>query len=253
MKHYPHHISDFNNATRHLSRVERSLYRDLVELYYETEKPLPLDVQALCRRIVANECSTDVERLLNEFFTQTPVGWYHERCEEEISKYQANNSQRAQAGKASAAKRLLKKQQALNGDSTSVEISLNDAPTQKQNQSTNQPINHKKERKSASAPSSPCPDDVTQQVWDDWLQLRKKKSAPVTSTVISEARAESLKAGLPFERFLAVWCARGSQGMQAEWLKPHERAGANPTNTSKYAGAAKAIWGDNQDEWTIDA
>lgn len=255
MKHYPHHISDFNNATRHLSRVERSLYRDLVELYYETEQPLPLDVQALCRRIVANELSTDVERLLNEFFTKTPVGWYHERCEEEISKYQANNSQRAQAGKASAAKRLAKKQQALNGSATSVETPLNDAPTEKQNQSTNQPINQKKERKSASAPSSPCPDDVTQQVWDDWLQLRKKKSAPVTTTVISEARTEAVKAGLPFERFLAVWCARGSQGMQAEWLKPHERAGASPGNPHKYAAAAKTIFGNESadDRRTIDA
>lgn len=254
MKHYPHHISDFNNATRHLSRVERSLYRDMVELYYETEKPLPLDVQTICRRIVANECSTDVERLLNEFFTKTPNGWYHERCEEEISKYQANNSQRAQAGKASAAKRLLKKQQALNGNPTTVEIPLNDEPTQKQNQSTNQPINQKKERKSASAPSSPCPDDVTQQVWDDWMQLRKKKSAPVTPTVISEARTEAVKAGLPFERFLAVWCARGSQGLQADWLKPNERAGTT-ANTHKFAAAAKTIFGndDADDRRTIDA
>ena len=158
MKHYPHHISDFNNATRHLSRIERSLYRDLIELYYETEKPLPLDVQALCRRIVANECSTDVERLLNEFFTQTPVGWYHERCEEEISKYQSNNSQRAQAGKASAAKKALKKHQALNGESTGVEIPLNDASTKKQNQSTNQPINQIQPTVVKRA-SKKCPDD----------------------------------------------------------------------------------------------
>lgn len=254
MKHYPHHISDFNNATRHLSRVERSLYRDLVELYYETEKPLPLDIQAICRRILATEFSTDVERLLNEFFVQTPLGWYHERCEEEISKYQANNSQRAQAGKASAAKRLLKKQQALNGDSTSVEIPLNDAPTERQNQSTNQPINHKpKEKKSAVAPI-PRPDDVNEQVWEDWLQLRKKKSAPVTATVLSEAIAEAAKAGLPLERFLSIWCARGSQGLQADWLKPNER-GTPSANTHKFAAAAKTIFGDSSadDRRTIDA
>jgi len=253
MKHYPHHISDFNNATRHLSRVERSLYRDLVELYYETEMPLPSDVQALCRRILATEFSTDVERLLNEFFTQTPMGWYHERCEEEISKYQANNSQRAQAGKASAAKRLLKKQQALNGKATTVETPLNGTPTEKQNQSTNQPINHK-EKKSAIAPP-PRPEDVSEQVWGDWLQLRKTKRAAVSQTVLDEARAESLKAGLPLERFLAVWCARGSQGMQAEWLKPHERAGAKPGNTHKFAAAAKTIFGNDSadDRRTIDA
>ena len=62
----------------------------------------------------------------------------------------------------------------------------------------------------------------------------------------SGSRSPSLpdfQSKLPLERFLAVWCARGSQGLQAEWLKPHERAGANPGNTSKYAGAAKAILG----------
>jgi uncharacterized protein YdaU (DUF1376 family) len=148
MKHYPHHISDFNNGTRHLSRLERSLYRDLVELYYETEKPLLLEVTELCRRIVANECSTDVERLLNEFFTETPLGWYHERCEEEISKYHANNSQKAQAGKASAVAKALKKQRALNGESTHVERPLKSVDTETERDfatinhqpSTNQPL-----------------------------------------------------------------------------------------------------------------
>lgn len=87
MKHYPHHISDFNNATRHLSRVERGLYRELIELYYETEKPLPMEVIEVSRRIVSSELSTDVERMLNEFFVLTSQGWYHVRCEDEISKY----------------------------------------------------------------------------------------------------------------------------------------------------------------------
>ena len=117
------------------------MYRDLIDLYYETEKQLPIEVGEVARRIVANELSTDVERLLNEFFIQTPHGWYHVRCDEEITKYQGNNSQRAQAGKASAAKKALKKHQALNGESTSVEIPLNENSTVIHNQSTNQPIN----------------------------------------------------------------------------------------------------------------
>ena len=47
MKHYPHHIRDFNQATRHLTRIERSVYRDLMDLYYDTELPLMLDKAAL--------------------------------------------------------------------------------------------------------------------------------------------------------------------------------------------------------------
>jgi hypothetical protein len=68
-----------------------------------------------------------------------------------------------------------------------------------------------------------CPADVDQQVWDDWKQLRKAKKAPVTETVVNSARKEAGKAGMSFSDFLTVWCARGSQGLQADWLKPEEK------------------------------
>lgn len=54
MNHYPHHIGDFNNATRHLTRVERALYRDMIELYYDTEQPLNSDVSKIARRVLAS-------------------------------------------------------------------------------------------------------------------------------------------------------------------------------------------------------
>ena len=89
MNHYPHHIGDFDRATRHLTRVERSVYRDLMDLYYDTEQRLTLDRTALCRRILArtNEEVTAVEQVLNEFFNETPTGWFHARCEMEIQRY----------------------------------------------------------------------------------------------------------------------------------------------------------------------
>jgi hypothetical protein len=68
-----------------------------------------------------------------------------------------------------------------------------------------------------------CPPDVGVQVWQDWLALRKAKKAPVTETVVNSARKESEKAGISLNAFLTIWCARGSQGLQADWLKPQER------------------------------
>ena len=50
---YPHHIGDFNNATRHLTRTERSVYRDMLDMYYDTELPLPLDSKTLSRKLLA--------------------------------------------------------------------------------------------------------------------------------------------------------------------------------------------------------
>lgn len=77
----------------------------------------------------------------------------------------------------------------------------------------------KKETKSAIA----CPPDVGKQEWEDWLSLRKAKKAPVTETVLKSARKEAEKAGITLNAFLTIWCARGSQGLQADWLKTNER------------------------------
>lgn len=68
-----------------------------------------------------------------------------------------------------------------------------------------------------------CPPDVQEQVWQDWLSLRKAKKASVTETVLNGARQEAQKLGWPLEQFLVEWCTRGSQGLKAEWIKPDQQ------------------------------
>jgi hypothetical protein len=114
-------------------------------------------------------------------------------------------------------------------DAKSNASSVTNALPEKRREEKN--INTKKEKATVVA----CPPDVGQQIWDDWKQLRKAKNAPVTETVVKSARTEALKANMAFEDFLSVWCARGSQGLQAEWLKPDER------NLSKTAQMNKRV------------
>jgi uncharacterized protein YdaU (DUF1376 family) len=79
VNYYQHHIGDFNNATRHLTRVERSLYRDLIELYYDTEKPLNNDIVWLERKMIARseEESNALLIVLNEFFSLEDDGYHN--------------------------------------------------------------------------------------------------------------------------------------------------------------------------------
>lgn len=88
-----------------------------------------------------------------------------------------------------------------------------------------------KPRKPAK-PAISKPDDVEQQTWADWLTLRKAKKAPVTETVLNGAKAEAGKAGMTLDAFLQVWCRRGSQGLEADWLKPSERQTASRVQVS---------------------
>jgi len=103
MHYYPHYIDDFNAATRHLTRLERSIYRDLIDTYYDTEKPLRNDLRALGRKIIANsdEELAALEIILNEYFILTDEGWRHERCETVIAEY----AKKVESAKSAAAKR----------------------------------------------------------------------------------------------------------------------------------------------------
>ena len=140
MNHYPHHIGDFNNATRHLTRVERSLYRDLLDLYYDTEKALPGDdVDRLARRVLAvnDEEKAAMVAVLAEFFTLTDGEYHHGRCDKEIARYQGLKASASKAGKASAEKRI-------NAKATPVERSLKSRSTnQNQNQNQDKPLSGK--------------------------------------------------------------------------------------------------------------
>lgn len=187
MNYYPHHIGDFDKATRHLTRIERSIYRDLLDLYYDTEKPLPLDLDVICRKVIArtNDESTAVEQVLNEFFYKTDEGWHQERCDHEIDKFHANTSQKSEAGKASAQKRAEKKQRLLNARSTPVEFPFN-------GNSTNQePVtsNHKPEPIGETPPaaakraSRKCPVDFeVTEAMQTWAKTKCPSVALVEAT-----------------------------------------------------------------------
>lgn len=124
MHFYQKNIGDFNNATRHLTRVERSLFSDAIELYYDTEKPLTSDINKLNRLLLAHsqEEKDALLVVLNEFFTLTDEGYFNKRCNEEIIKYQAFTESKSKAGKASAEQRAKQK-------ATGVEHVLNTTST----------------------------------------------------------------------------------------------------------------------------
>lgn len=138
MNYYQHHIGDFNNATRHLSLVERAIYRDLLDMYYDTEKPIDAsNLERLARRL---QCTTEdqtaaLKYVLEEFFTLQDGAYINNRCEREIAEYHGKRKQASDAGKASAKKRAEKKQQDPNGGSSNAEQSNDDSSTDVEDQS----------------------------------------------------------------------------------------------------------------------
>ena len=74
----------------------------------------------------------------------------------------------------------------------------------------------------------PRPDDVSEEVWADFLTLRKAKKAPITDTALRGFRREAEKAGISLQQAIEVSCTMGWQGFKAEWYQrqnPSKQAG----------------------------
>lgn len=73
----------------------------------------------------------------------------------------------------------------------------------------------------------PCPEEVSPDIWEGWLAIRKAKRAPVSEAALELLREEAEKAGWTVQAALKECVARGWQGFKAEWVnKPTGGAGS---------------------------
>jgi uncharacterized protein YdaU (DUF1376 family) len=94
---YKFHIGDYLTHTVHLSDAEDLAYRRLLDLYYMSEKMIPLDTEAVARKIRLDLDIT--ESVLGEFFEKTETGYFNNRCHVEVAKYQHQVENNRQLGK----------------------------------------------------------------------------------------------------------------------------------------------------------
>jgi uncharacterized protein YdaU (DUF1376 family) len=246
MNHYPHHINDFNNATRHLTRTERSIYSDMIDMYYDTEAPLTLDVDVLKRKLLARtkEEKEAVDSILSEFFIRTDGGWFNSRCDEVLTDYFGNTSQKSVAGKASAAKRKENKEKRLkelNGITTDVEQKSTDVEQPLNYVATEingTPTNHKPR----TINQEPEPEKQTDPVdhvsvkaakfdfkkyflengcnhnhLEDWMKARKLKKAVNTETAQTKIINQMQLAKLSVFDLVRICAEKSWSGFSADW------------------------------------
>lgn len=225
MHYYQFHIGDFRGATLHLSNEEELAYRRALDWYYDTETPIPLETQWVSRRLRVAE--KDLQTILADFFSKTEEGFVHVRCEQEIEHYrklaEKNRSNGKKGGRPKRQEQPKENpmgfQPVASGKPDESESNPNQEPITK----NQEPEKEKTPRKRSSTPAIQKPEGVTEQTWVDWLALRKLKKAVVSETVLASAMREAEKADLTLNEFLSIWCFRGSQGLQADWIKPSER------------------------------
>lgn len=99
MHYYKFNIKDWTRDTAHLSVEEEGVYRRLLDHYYESESPIPVETQSVIRRLRLRGHEEAMSIVLEEFFTLESDGYRHKRCDDEIAKYHAKANANRENGK----------------------------------------------------------------------------------------------------------------------------------------------------------
>jgi uncharacterized protein YdaU (DUF1376 family) len=249
LNYYPFHIGDYLSATRHLSWEEDAAYRRLLDTYYTTEKPLPVELRAVCRLVLA---TTETQReavkvVLEEFFELTDEGWRNSRADAEIAEMQAK--QQKQRDKAN---KRWQKPVTEHGiapampvqDETYAVASKSDADAMPPTPTPTPTPKEKRDIGSADAELSTktitsrmlVTEGIDKQSADDWLTLRKAKRLPLTPTAWDDTKAEGAKVGLTPAQTVAHAVRSNWAGFKASWYVKDNAPGA-AASAGIFAGA----------------
>lgn len=242
MHYYNFNIGDYIKHTMHLTLEEDLAYRRLLDMYYDTEAPIPTDIPRVSRRLRMG--SDIVESVLNEFFELTEEGYRNRRADAEIAEYHEYIDKQRANGKLGGRPKKTQRKPTANPTKTQVEpkksLNRNHKP-----ENIPKEINTSTTQKKRASDVTVCPENVERQVWEDFLATRKAKRIPITPTALRGIEREAMKAGWTINQALAECVARGWQGFKADWVKPDHEKRMTVHQASTLA-AARAIFGDER-------
>lgn len=210
MNYYQFHVGDYVSHTAHLDPIEDLAFRRLLDLYYQSESPIPDETKMVSKRIRLGSYEDQVISVLSEFFVLIDGFWHHSRCDKEIAAYQAKAERNREVGKLGGRPKK-------NPQETIVVSSGNPEETLTKNQ---EPRTINQEPIIKFAPLTELlTRRVEEQVAKDFIQLRKDKRAKLTMTAIDGIQREASKANLSLNQALMMCVERGWQGFKAEWVR----------------------------------
>lgn len=201
MHYYPHNIADYRKDTRFLTKLQHWAYRELLDEYYLSERPITKNEKDLFWRMGAttDEEQNAVKTVLQGFFEETEDGFIHKRCDVEIQIFKEYVEKKSRAGKASGLSRSK-----TNTCSTPVQHEVGDV----QQTNTQEPRPKNKIN---------TPEGVDTQLWNDYLKIRKAKRSPITETALQAIEREAAKAGKSLSQAITLCVENGWVGFKADW------------------------------------
>jgi uncharacterized protein YdaU (DUF1376 family) len=224
MHYYKFNIADWHLATSHLTLEEEAIYFKLVNFYYDTEQPIPLETETVIRRLRLGLYSETVGLVLSEFFVLQEDGWHHNRCDEEIEHYHSKAEKNKIVGKLGGRPRKNKDLQTNpNGfenkpiDNPNITLTKNHKPI------TSREVT-KVTKGTRWSKELPIPDS-----WIDYCKTKRPELNPYDT----------------FESFTDYWVSvAGSKGVKLDWdatwrtwVRNQRATFKQPPKSNQFAGA----------------
>ena len=241
MHYYQFNIGDYAKSTKHLSMLEDLAYRRLLDIYYDTEKPLNSNVKQLARIAGMSSYTEEITNVLSDFFTETDEGFTQKKAACEIELYQAKAGTARVNGKLGGRPKKTqsepKKTQSVNSanpDETGSKgnykpLTINQEPL------TNNQVKDKE---------TPVKLDysvlqMTELQSKDVVRIRKKnKGTTLTQVIINQLAKQFFLAeqkGFSVQDSLIEWEVRGWKSFKAEWMKSNSTAvQQRPVSTTEH-------------------
>ena len=212
MHYYKRNIGDYAKKAGRLTMLQHGAYTLLIDSCYDREI-FPTLEQALEWTWASTQQEVEaVEFVLKKFFTLQDGQYVQNRIVEELQNYHSN----AETNKRIAMEREAKRKEKNTLGARSVDepppnhtpLTINHKPI------TN---NHKPDREKATVVAHPL--TVDQQVWSDWLQIRKAKKLPMTETAWSQIQNEFRKSNLSDQQGVEYCCLSNWASFKTAWYE----------------------------------
>ena len=223
MHYFEHNVGEFATVTRFMTPTEIGIYVILRDEYLYNGVPLVYD---RITTMFSAEYEDALKRVLARCFVEKDGVFTCEAFDEMLERYAAQ----AEKNRRNIQKRWEKVRKANENDTN--EYNPNTSGTESNTKSyltkNQEPItnNHIKE-KNTKKKVAEKPEEVTEQVWNDFCALRKEKKAPLTQTALTLITNEAGKAGIGLNEALSISCSRGWQSFKADWLKGSRNGSAS--------------------------
>ena len=229
MHYYKRNIGDYAKKAGRLTMLQHGAYTLLIDSCYDREI-FPTLEQALEWTWASTQQEVEaVEFVLKKFFTLQDGQYVQNRIVEELQNYHSN----AETNKRIAMEREAKRKEKNTLGARSVD---EPPPNHKPLTINHKPItnNHKPDREKATVVANPL--TVDQQVWSDWLQIRKAKKLPMTETAWSQIQNEFRKSNLSDQQGVEYCCLSNWASFKTAWYEKNmqeQNSGVSPRVQAK--------------------